>query len=158
MVDYADQKETQPKASDDFRLKEFELLRKEIEYRTAGQERVERNVILALILTYAWLALLDTGRLQPPIKAIYPYLWWLPFLIVVLGAARFWDDHMVIARIGAYIARQEKLVEPDKGFWENSPEHWSRVRWGPATPLLLRKAIWLLLTLGTGTFAIYGML
>lgn len=148
----------QQKISDDFRLKEFEALRKEIEYRTAGQERVERSVILALIIIYAWLAILDIDKLQPAIRTIYPYLWWLPFLVVVLGAARFWDDHMVIARIGAYIARQEKLFEPETGFWENSPEHWSRVRWGPATPLLLRKAIWLLLILGTAGVAVYGML
>jgi hypothetical protein len=141
------------KARADFRLKEFEILRKEIEYRTVGQERVERNVVVAVIAMYAWLALVDVDKLQGPLKEVYPYLWWLPFFIVVLGGARFWDDHIVIGNIGAYIARLEKIVDK-RGGWENSEERNAK-RIAPYITWFLRKGTWLFLIFGTAAIAIY---
>jgi hypothetical protein len=146
------------KAHHEFKLKEFELLRKEIEYRTAGQERVERNVVIAIIAIYAWLALLDTSKLQPPIQDVYPYLYWLPFLIVVMGAARFWDDHNVISNIGRYIARQEKIVNSPDGGGENSPEHFKPAKYGPVTSWFLRKGGWFLLLVGTAAVGVYSVI
>jgi hypothetical protein len=105
---------------DDFRLKEYEALRKEIEYRTASQERVERNVVVGVLVTYAWLMTHD--HLPTILGKLYPVFWFLPPLIVALGGSRFWDDHVVIRNIGAYLGERERELRPTIG-WQNSGYH-----------------------------------
>jgi Transposase IS66 family len=65
---------SQIETRDAFRLKELEYLRKEIEYRTANQCSIERNVIVAVTAVYVALAYVRAGELSwlTPLEI---YLW-----------------------------------------------------------------------------------
>jgi hypothetical protein len=138
---------------DDFRLKEFEMLRKEIEYRTGSQERTERNVFVGVLVVFAFLAAFTPDKLPHGLKNITNWFWMLPFVITILGIARFWDDHVAIHRIGDYIRTQEELISPKDGGWQthrkklrirNSPSAWA-----------FRLCGWGLLFFGTFAIGLY---
>jgi hypothetical protein len=143
----------------EFRLKEFECLRKEIEYRTANQCTIERNVIVAITAVYVAMAYVRAGQLSW-LHPLELYLWFIPALVSVAAAGRFFDDHVVIKNIGKYIKTRELLFDPEDKGWQNSEFHWAYVRYGLKIRWLtrmtvgltlweIRKLFWLFLVLGT---------
>jgi hypothetical protein len=118
--------------TDAFHLKEIEYLRKEIEYRTAGQVALERNVVIAISVVYAGLATLDRGRLVEPLGGLTIFFWFIPALIAIAGTARFFDDHYSIRNIGQYIAELEGRLDPQHGGWQRyrkAKPHFRRNLW-----------------------------
>src|SRR3954447_3122868 len=100
-----------------FRLKEFELLRKEIEYRTISQLSAERDVIWATVAIYGGLVTL-WDKISDPLQTVSLLFWFAPLIIVIGGASRWWDDHNVIREIGNYISERERLLDTELG-WES---------------------------------------
>lgn len=142
-------------ARHEFHLKEFEMLRKEIEYRTDAQERTERNVFIGVLAVSAALSALDKYRLPGGLTDHFVYLWFLPFLIVLLGAARFLDDHAGIHALGRYIERLEVTFDPKAGGWQREYHIVAKTKWRWAWTL--RVGAWLLylaITLAVGIVAI----
>jgi hypothetical protein len=150
---------SQIETRDAFRLKELEYLRKEIEYRTANQCSIERNVIVAVTAVYVALAYVRAGELSwlTPLEI---YLWFIPVIFLLVSAERFFDDHIVIRKIGLYIRRRESQLDPEEKGWESSPYHWTKVRYDlrikrPIRMTIglslwqLRKACWALFGIGT---------
>jgi hypothetical protein len=123
----------------DFYLKEYECLRREIEWLLKDYRDLERNVVIAVGLTWAWLFEKD-----PPKAA-----WFFPFLFAVLGALRasgidksFKNYHEYIRRIETEFSRAG-----DPGGWEHSPR-----RGGLSEGAYV---FWLILILVTVGVAIY---
>jgi hypothetical protein len=77
------------------------------------------------------------------------YLWFIPFLTAVAGAARFWDDHNAIKQIGLYIRKREALLDPTELGWESSHEHDTRAKYKRLRAWDIRKASWFILIAGT---------
>ncbi len=123
----------------DFYLKEYECLRKEIEWLLKDYRDLERNVVIAVGLTWAWL--FEKG---PPKAA-----WFIPFLFAVLGAVRATGILKSFRNYHEYITRiEEAFSRPgDPGGWEHSP--W---RGGVSKGAYL---FWLILILVTLSVAIY---
>jgi hypothetical protein len=71
--------------SDDFRLKEYELLRGEIQSRMSNQSNLERYVVIAVATTYGVLATLENYKIGENVTILAPFFWWIPVAILVLG-------------------------------------------------------------------------
>jgi hypothetical protein len=127
----------------DFEIKEFELLRKEIEYRTTNQWTTERDVVLATIAIY-WSRSKEVHYDQLPIN-LQPIVWlfWLaPIFVFLAGAARWLDDRRVIDRIGEYILEREEIIDSESVYWQKKRlSHPKSEQW----PWLLRKISWIAL-------------
>jgi hypothetical protein len=124
----------------EFYLKEYECLRKEIEWLLKDYRNLERNVVIAVGLTWAWLF-----EKAPPIGA-----WFIPILFAALGALRasgiiksFENYHEYISRIEEAFSRPD-----DPGGWEHTLWRGSGVSKGA-------YLLWLILILVTVGVAIY---
>jgi len=117
-----------------FRLKEFELLRKEIEYRTTSQLSVERDVILATVAIYGGLVTL-WDKISDPLQTVSLLFWFAPLIIVIGGASRWWDGHNIIREIGSYISEREKLLDTELG-WESRRRRPER----PSSPAIEQRS------------------
>jgi hypothetical protein len=103
-----------------FHMKEVDYLRKEIEYRTLDQSRIERDVVIAVSVVYAALATLDPTKLTPVVEPQKIYFWFIPFFIVAVGWAKFAANLYAIDYIGKYIRdKLEKRFDPDELGWES---------------------------------------
>jgi hypothetical protein len=67
-------------SSTEFFLKEYEALRKEIEWLGKDQRDLERNVTIAIGLMWVWL--LKDGT------SVARVAWWMPVLLAILGFIR----------------------------------------------------------------------
>jgi hypothetical protein len=128
-------------------MKEVDYLRKEVEYRTLDQSRIERDVVIAVSVIYTGLATLDTNRVVPALAPLIFYFWIIPFLIVAVGWAKFAANLYAIRNIGIYIAQLEKRFDPVDLGWESWIESHRQV--GNKIPSLLRRRSWLVLILLT---------
>jgi len=101
----------------EFYLKEYECLRREIEWLLKDYRDLERNVVIAVGLTWAWL--FEKG---PPKGA-----WFIPCLFAVLGAVRATGIIKSFGKYHKYISRiEDAFTRPaDPGGWEHSTPHGS---------------------------------
>jgi hypothetical protein len=125
----------------DFYLKEYECLRKEIQWLLKDYRDLERNAVIAVGLTWAWLF-----ERRPPAAA-----WFIPILFAALGALRasgimksFNNYHEYITRVEDAFSRSD-----DPGGWEHTPLRGSGVSKGA-------YLFWLVLIVVTVIVAIYG--
>lgn len=86
--------------SNEFLIKEFEMLRKKMDECVAEFRALERYAILASAAVYSF-AFTSTGM---PYKNL---IFWIPLLIALLGALRAWALSKYIGLIGSYIAELE---------------------------------------------------
>ena len=124
----------------DFYLKEYECLRKEIQWLLKDYRDLERNAVIAIGLTWAWLF-----ERKPPAGA-----WFIPILFAALGALRasgiitsFHNYHEYIIRV------EDAFTRPgDPGGWEHTLRRGSGVSKGA-------YLFWLVLIVVTVIVAIY---
>lgn len=106
----------------DFYLKEYELLRREIEIAINDYRATERNVVIAVGVSWAWLFQAGNGV---PVLA-----WLVPCLFVVLGILRNYSDEAFFQSAHQYLARVEKAfsLPGHPGGWEHAPvsRNWTR--------------------------------
>src|ERR1700722_3211808 len=92
----------------EFLLKEYESLRKEIEWMLTDVRALERNVLVAVGVTWAWLF---THQDLPC------WVWCFPSLFVALGCVRAVGMIWAFGQFRTYIKKIEStlLPEPDPG-------------------------------------------
>ena len=97
----------------DFYLKEYECLRKEIMFLLKDCRDLERNVVVAVGISWAWL--LDKNAMVPR------WAWWIPCLFAALGAVRVWGIMKSFGVYRLYVGGvEEAIVLPDgPGGWEH---------------------------------------
>jgi hypothetical protein len=95
-----------------FRFEEFKTVRTEILTKLSDQKTLQRNVIVSLSVLYAVAATLDKYEISAALKPLTWVIWWIPFVIVVLGAASSYIDDKMIGLAGEYI----KKLEDDAGW------------------------------------------
>lgn len=69
--------------SKEFHLKEYECLRKEFEWLLEASRSLERNVVIAVGVTWGWL--LD----KPSTLQLPKWVWFTPCLFAGLGSLRY---------------------------------------------------------------------
>ncbi len=106
---------------DDFHLEEYKALRAEVLALLETLRSLERNVIVAVGVSWAWL--IDKGDKTPK------WSWFVPVLFAVLG---MWRVRGILRFFGQFRAYLFKLE--DAYFVVNSPEGWQHFtqRWGKA--------------------------
>jgi len=108
--------------SKEFHLKEFECLRKEVEMKIEEQRTLERNVVVAVGISWAWLF---HERANVP-----PWAWLMPCLFAVLGLARAYGITRFFRSTNAYFLTIENaFFRPDSPIgWEHSTvkKPWTR--------------------------------
>jgi hypothetical protein len=125
----------------EFYLKEYECLRREIEWLLQDYRTLERNVVLAIGVTWAWLF---THTTHPRLA------WWIPVLFAVLGAIRAYGIHQGFAKLGNYI----KLLEENfSGLGD--PEGWQHKIPGKFGTSKGAATIWFLLVVTSLGLALY---
>ena len=146
----------------EFHLKEYEYLRREIEWLMTYYRSLERNVVVAVGVTWGWLF---SNRQQLP-----RWTWFIPCLFSFLGTLRsitLVRDH---DHLHEYLYRVEKAFSSanDPGGWEHFREaavwksrsvsvFWRAFNWGKRmtkSPSLF----WILLTLSTVAVGVYECL
>jgi hypothetical protein len=105
--------------SKDFRIKEFEALRKEIDDRRKDQWTTERDVVLATVGIFWALATIGTKDLAAPLRGIIPLLWFSPLFVWLAGFSRWMDDVRLVEEIGKFIRMRELLLDPVEKGWEH---------------------------------------
>jgi hypothetical protein len=106
----------------EFFILEYDALRKEIMWMLQDSRAVERNVLIAIAIFWAFLI-----RESNEIKHLrYGHLAWsIPVLFAVLGSLRSWTLLQKLRLTGRYIQKVEKhLLRLDPG--KHSPEGWER--------------------------------
>jgi len=101
--------------AEEFYLKEYECLRKEIEWLLKDYRALERNVVIAVGLTWAWLFE----------KRAPKWTWVIPILFAVLGAIRASGIIKSFGGFHNYISQLEDAFTRtgDPGGWQHSPWH-----------------------------------
>ena len=125
-------------------LKEYELLRKEIEVHLADMRSLERNVAAAVGATWAWLATHST----PPLPK---WTWLIPIFFVILGGLRHFGLRKQFRNFHKYLARIEESFsgKQDPGGWEHF------LGSGNTALRLSTGTFWIVLSLSTVAIAIY---
>jgi hypothetical protein len=101
--------------AEEFYLKEYECLRHEIEWLLKDYRALERNVVIAVGLTWAWLFEKRAPR----------WTWVIPILFAVLGAIRASGIIKSFRGFHGYISQLEDAFSRpgDPGGWQHSPWH-----------------------------------
>ncbi|SRR5258708_23450370 len=102
----------------DFCLKEYEYLRKEIEWLLTDARTVERNTLIAVGATWAWLF----SNFKTVAAA--RWAWYIPVLFVALGALRSWGISEQFKLFHEYLKTMEAAFFADK-----APEGWEHFSW-----------------------------
>jgi hypothetical protein len=100
----------------DFMKEEYLSLRKEVENAVTQLATLERNCILAVALTYAWLV---TAKLEDSLSFI---AWSIPVLLSVFGGLRSFSIGQHLRRLSTYIQKIELEVCQGNEFakgWEH---------------------------------------
>jgi hypothetical protein len=95
--------------SEDFHLKEYEFLRRELEIILQEDRALERNVVVAVGVTWGWLYSQHTP----------PWTYCIPFLFAVLGAWRAYGINETYGTFGTYLEKIEEAFTK-----EGSPKGW----------------------------------
>lgn len=93
-------------ATFDFVKEEYLTLRKEVESTVLELRQFERNCIIALALSFTWIA---TRQMVIEIALI---AWFVPSLIPIYGALRSRAIEMHLDNLGAYLKTIEKAYIP----------------------------------------------
>ena len=130
--------------SDEFHLREYECLRKEIELLLGEYFALERNTLFVVGITIAWL--FHEGRGVPP------WSWFIPLLFTVFGFLRFRCLNASFEVLHSYIQRIEIYfsIEGCPGGWE----HFSRSQYWTSEGLL---SFWSSLIFVTAVIGIFEM-
>jgi hypothetical protein len=123
----------------DFYLKEYESLRREIEWLLKDYRALERNVVIAVGLSWAWLFE----------KCAPKWAWSVPILFAVLGALRASGIIKSFKNYHDYIYKLEDTFSRpgDPGGWEHT-----LLKSGVAEGAYL---FWLILIIATISIAVY---
>ena len=99
----------------DFHLMEYESQRKLLELLFQDYRSLERNVVIAVGVTWGWLF----KEQQPPVPA---WAWFTPCLFAILGALRALGIEKSASASIAYLKRLEDAFSraDDPGGWEHS--------------------------------------
>lgn len=95
-------------------LKEFEYLRRELELWINAHQSLERNVVIAIGVSWAWLF---TQRASVPAMA-----WLLPCLFAVLGVHRAINIGGFSRVFHEYVSKVEEFYLGKPGGWEHTTE------------------------------------
>jgi hypothetical protein len=107
----------------EFCLKEYEALRKEVEWLLQDYRTLERYAIVAVGVSWAWLFHEQ--------KTVPVWAWWFPVLFAVLGGVRAYGILKAFKALGKYL----KTVE-DFFYKEGGPSGWEhREKKGSSTSL-----------------------
>jgi hypothetical protein len=131
-----------------FHLEEYRSLKNEVEYRVKATEQIELLVVVGIAGLYTWLSK-ESGTASGGI-------WWLPVVLVTLGAFRQIALLNRIMEITSYIREIEnRLCLEDPGGWE----HFLRnIRRSPRGHLISMSGyfLWILLLAMTVAIALNG--
>jgi hypothetical protein len=127
----------------DFYLKEYECLRREIEWLLVEGRSLERNVVIAIGVTWAWL-LDKSSTLHVP-----KWSWFAPCLFSGLGILRAYGYTKEFRALHDYLKSIESAfsAKSDPAGWE----HFAPRGWTSKSTLLF----WLVLLLATTGVALY---
>jgi len=106
----------------DYFLKEFDALRKEVEWILPDSRAVERNVLIAI---GAFTAFLIKEHVEMSSLRYGSLAWWIPFIFAVAGAVRSIALWLKFGQIGEYISKIEEYVVKDQPK-TGGPEGWER--------------------------------
>jgi hypothetical protein len=120
----------------DFYLKEYECLRREIEWLLGDYRSLERNAAIAVGLSWAWL--FEKKDTVPG------WSWLFPCLFAILGAIRATGIMKSFTALGEYISKIEDAFSSieDPGGWEHGKPR-------PFGSSRFAGAFWALLILST---------
>ena len=124
----------------EFLIKEYESLRKEIEWMLTDIRALERNVLVAVGVTWAWLF---TNKDLPG------WVWLFPCLFVALGCVRAVGMVRAFGHFRDYITKIESTFLPDK-----NPEGWEHFCNGKTGASTGSWIFWTLLVLTTLSVAL----
>jgi hypothetical protein len=85
--------------SGEFLLKQYECLRKEIEILIQESRALERNAIIAVGVTWAWLY--SRG------KPVHAWTYFIPILFSAIGALRAYGIEKAFGQMGSFISKLE---------------------------------------------------
>ena len=91
----------------DFRLKQYESTRKEIEGNIQETRTLERYAIIVSSLVWVWLLTHDFTTID--IEGTFKIVWWIPSLLVILCALRVFSLFLGILRAAKYLRQLENL-------------------------------------------------
>jgi hypothetical protein len=128
--------------NDAFSLKEYECLRAEIVWLLKDYRVLERNALIAVAISWAWL--FENSDLPR-------WAWFLPVLFVGLGALRASGIFKQFGVFHEYIAKIEEAFSRNKDLdgWEHFS--WERTGWVSASATVF----WVILLLSAGAIAFY---
>lgn len=103
-----------------FYIKEFEILRKEIEWINQDSRTLERNVVIAIGVFWAFLI-----KESPTLRGLKNgYLAWIiPVVFAILGYVRALSLERNLHRLGKYIRKIERFIRTEYSQNE-TPEGW----------------------------------
>ena len=138
--------QAEKKAERDYkaRMAEYATLRKEIEGYLQELRTLDRNVVIGVAATWAWLATYHEATLGP---THWRLAWLIPFFLVLLAWLRSFVIFRSLRCLGAYI--KNHLQEELPLGWEGCKERELDPK-TPFTPLM-----WGLLLFGTGFLALW---
>ena len=96
----------------DFHLKEYDSLRKEIEFSIQEARTIERQALIATALVWTWLVT-HTDVNLPAIS------WWVPMFFAILGGAKCYRLLKGVNRAAVYILKLETILTTDELGWEH---------------------------------------
>jgi hypothetical protein len=96
--------------SEEFRLKEYECLRREIEMTSKDSRSLEKYIAVAVGGIWTWLY---------GVKVNSPWMWSVPCLLAILGAIRAFGMNQSFVVFHAYILKLEEAFSKTGG-----PEGW----------------------------------
>lgn len=132
--------------SEEFHLKEYECLRKEIELLTQDSRTLERYAIVAVGVTWGWLF----SRRAPSVPE---WAYCVPCMFAILGAIRAYGINQTFGILGDYISTVENAFYRDGG-----PVGWEHFEIGMKTLPESKGAVifWATLNVITLVIAVLG--
>ncbi len=129
--------------SGEFYLKEYEFLRREIEITIQSARALERNVVVAIGISIAWLF--------HERQAVPRWAWLFPCLFAMLGAIRAFGNFRLFSAMARYLGKVELAFseESDPGGWQ----HFASRSWNRISVL----AFWSLLIFATLAVTLYEL-
>jgi hypothetical protein len=134
------------RSSKEFYLKEYESLRREVEWLLKDYRDLERNVLIAIVASWVWL--LEKGTALPPV------VWFLPLLFALIGGMRATGIMQAFTNFHRYISEIELAFRSpgDPVGWEHFPK---RGRFARSATSRFAGVFWGLVLLLTGIVAVY---
>lgn len=106
----------------DYFVKEFDALRKEVDWTLQDSRTVERNVVVAIGVFWAFLI---KEHLEIRCLRYGDFAWSIPVIFAILGAIRSWALWMKFTEMGDYFRKiEQEIVQLEPG--TARPEGWQR--------------------------------